>query len=264
MQILYAVMFAGLVGLFCGVLPGLAQKIFVSENDEKKELITSLLPGANCGGCGCAGCAAFAEALIGNNARIDSCCGGLSVENAGKLSDILGTEVLQKEKEVMTVMCCGNSSAAEKAYTYEGIKDNCIAVSLMYNSGDKACEYGCLGYGTCVNVCEYGAISIQNGVAVIDKEKCICCGKCEKVCPRHLIVRVPYTCNVKFACNNSNKGKAVRAVCKSGCLACGLCSKICPEKAITMENNLVHIDYKKCSCCGECVKKCPSGCLVEE
>ena len=36
---------------------------------------------------------------------------------------------------------------------------------------------------SCQKVCPRGAISFVNGRSVIDKEKCIKCGKCEKACP---------------------------------------------------------------------------------
>ena len=154
MQIIYAVIFAGLVGFVCGVLPGLAQRLFDLENDERKELVTSLLPGVNCGGCGCAGCAAFAEALLGNNARIDACCGGLLPENAEKLSDILGMEAAQKEKEVMTV-------------------DHSI----------------CVGCGLCAKVCPHKAITIKNKIVHIDENLCTGCGLCAKKCPKGCLVK---------------------------------------------------------------------------
>jgi electron transport complex protein RnfB len=41
-----------------------------------------------------------------------------------------------------------------------------------------------------------------------------------------------------------------------------MCAKACPSDAVTLEDNLVHIDHKKCMDygpeCGEvCVEKCP-------
>ena len=36
--------------------------------------------------------------------------------------------------------------------------------------GPKACSFGCTGFGSCVKVCDFDAIHVINGVAVVDKE----------------------------------------------------------------------------------------------
>jgi Fe-S-cluster-containing hydrogenase component 2 len=41
----------------------------------------------------------------------------------------------------------------------------------------------CVGCGACVGVCPVGAISLKNGVSVIDPKKCIKCGACMGMCP---------------------------------------------------------------------------------
>lgn len=46
----------------------------------------------------------------------------------------------------------------------------------------------CVACGTCVKVCPLHLISIEQGVfAKIDNDKCIGCGKCSKVCPASII-----------------------------------------------------------------------------
>ena len=112
-------------------------------------------------------------------------------------------------------------------------------------------------FGSCVAVCDFDAIHIENGIAMVDKEKCVACGKCVATCPKNLIELVPYEATVRVRCNSTSKGKDVKAVCQVGCIGCGLCMKNCASEAITLENNLAHIDYSKCIGCGVCVEKCP-------
>jgi len=45
----------------------------------------------------------------------------------------------------------------------------------------------CTSCKTCVYSCQSDAITIINGVAVIDPAKCTQCGKCVEVCPTNAI-----------------------------------------------------------------------------
>ena len=42
---------------------------------------------------------------------------------------------------------------------YEGEKD-CNAACAVPGAGPKACQYGCLGFGSCVAACEFDAIHL--------------------------------------------------------------------------------------------------------
>ena len=130
-------------------------------------------------------------------------------------------------------------------------------VNMMQNGGPKTCNYGCIGEGTCVKACPFDAIHIVDGVAVVDKEKCKACGKCIAVCPRHLIELIPYEQKHMVQCSSQDKGKDVMAACAVGCIGCRMCAKVCPAEAITVENNIAHIDSTKCVNCGACAEKCP-------
>ena len=95
---------------------------------------------------------------------------------------------------------------------------------------------GCLAH-RCEDVCPKGAISFDyNHVAHIDKNLCIECGQCSKVCPYSAIV------NRRRPCQNACKVKAI---------------------SINQENS-ASIDNEKCISCGACVYQCPFGAIMDK
>ena len=161
---------SGLGVVFGGFL-GYASKIFAVEEDPKVGEIMGVLPGANCGGCGFPGCSGCATAIAEGKAPVNACpVGGAKV--AAKVAAIMGVEAGSSEPQVAFVKCNGTCSNAKSKYKYEGISD-CVFASQLANSGSKGCTYGCLGLGSCVKVCDFGALSIVDGVAVVDEEKCV-------------------------------------------------------------------------------------------
>jgi ferredoxin len=119
-----------------------------------------------------------------------------------------------------------------------------------------------MGFGSCVDACQFDAIHVVDGVAVVDKETCVACGKCVSACPKNLIELIPYGAPKAVACNSKDKGKDVRVACKTGCIGCSICVKQCEAGAITVEDNLAKIDYSKCNGCGKCAEKCPQKIIV--
>lgn len=257
--ILIATAVIGIVGLLVGIgLVYIGNKFHV-EVDERETAIREVLPGNNCGACGYAGCDAVAAAIVKGEASAAACpVGGAPV--AAKINAIMGTSAEAAARRVAFVRCGGSCEHTSAKNTYIGIRD-CRAAALAGMHPWK-CDYGCMGYGSCAAVCPENAISIVDGVAVVNKEKCIGCGLCAKACPKNLIELVPYEQHVFVRCRNTDKGKDVKAACDVGCIGCRLCTKQCESGAVTVDNNLAHIDPSLCTNCGKCAEKCPQGTIA--
>jgi len=248
-----AAIFAAL-GIVFGILLAVASKVFAVKTDERVPEIIECLPGANCGGCGFSGCAALADAIVKGEAAPNA-CNACSVEGMRRIGEIMGMEVADPTPMYARVMCSGNCKTAVFKYRYEGATD-CIAAERI-GGGDKACPNGCIGLGTCVAACSYGAITVQDGVAVIDPAKCIGCGACAKICPKHIISVIPVSSKYVVACRSVENGATTRKQCSVGCISCRICEKNCPAGAITVNDFVATIDQSKCTGCGICAEKCP-------
>ncbi len=250
----------GIVGLFIGILLGVAGKFLSVPVDEREVAVRELLPGNNCGGCGFPGCDGLAKAIANGEAPVGQ-CPVASADAKTQIAELMGQTLKEDVKQVAFVACSGTCEKTEYKYNYYGIHD-CRKLALIPGHGEKKCEFGCMGYGSCVKECQFDAIHIINGVAVVDKDACVACGKCIRVCPNGLISLIPYAARAAVACNSREKGKAVKEACAAGCAGCTLCARVCEAGAITMENNLPHIDYEKCNGCGKCAEKCVQKSIV--
>ena len=259
MNIVYAVAVLGILGAVFGLLLAVASKVFEVKKDPREEAILSHLAGANCGGCGFPGCAGCAAAILAGNAPVNACAPA-GAENAAAIAAIMGQEAPSGERQVAFVRCNGGTNA-KKRFEYIGVKD-CISATKVAGS-PLECAFGCLGFGSCVAACQFGAMSIgPNGCAVVDPDKCTNCGACMKACPRKLIVPVPASKKVHVTCANRDKGKAAMSVCSNSCIGCGLCQKECKKDAIHVENGVAVIDYEKCVGCKLCTKVCPRDAIL--
>ena len=254
MNIVYAMGVLGVLGAVFGLVLAIASKVFEVKKDPREEAILSHLAGANCGGCGYPGCGGCAAAILAGDAPVTACAPA-GAENAAAIAEIMGMSAPTGERQVAFVRCNGGTNA-KKRYEYIGVQD-CISATKVAGS-PLECNFGCLGFGSCVKACQFGAISIgENGCAVVDPEKCTNCGACMKACPRKIITSVPVSKKVHVLCANQDKGKAAMSVCSNSCIGCGLCQKECKKDAIHVVNGVAVIDYEKCIGCKLCTKVCP-------
>ena len=257
--ILMAIIVVTVIGLIGAVILVAASIFMYVPVDERVEKITAVLAGANCGACGCAGCADYAKSIVEEGNAVNKCTPG-GAKTAAAIAEIMGQAAPTGERQVAFVRCNGGVNA-KKRFDYVGVQD-CLSATKVA-AGPLECNFGCLGFGSCVKACQFGAMSIgPNGAAVVDPEKCTNCGACMAACPRHLITSVPVSKKVHVACANQDKGKAAMSVCANSCIGCGLCQKECKKDAIHVENGVAVIDYDKCVGCKLCTKVCPRDAIL--
>ncbi len=266
--ILIAVCVLGLIGLASAIILYVVSHKFAVHEDPRIGQVSSVLPQANCGGCGYPGCAGFAAACVkaadGGSLEGKLCpVGGQPVMQ--QVADILGLSVEASAPKVAVVRCNGTCENRPRLVQFDGVKS--CRVQQMTGMGETGCGFGCLGCGDCVSKCQFDAIRMnpETGLPEVDEEKCTACGACAKACPRGIIeirLKGPKGRRVVVLCNNKDKGAVANKVCKASCIGCGKCVKTCEKfQAITLENNLAHIDAEKCKMCRKCEEACPKGAI---
>lgn len=257
--IVLAIVAVSVIGLICAVVLSVAAKFMSVPVDERFGPVRECLPGANCGACGYAGCDSYAQALVsGQETRANLCVPGAAAAAKG-ISELLGLAAGDVKPKIAAVRCNGNCSNTTDKYEYRSM-ESCKAAKLLFG-GKGSCTFGCMGLGDCAKACPQNAICIENGIAHVDPRKCIGCGICAKTCPNSVIEIVPADLKVLVMCNNKQKGAAAMKVCKASCIGCMKCAKTCQHEAVTVTDNLAHIDQDKCVGCGECAEACPKKCI---
>ena len=198
------------IGLTAAIILAVASKVLYVYEDPRIAQVESVLAGANCGGCGYPGCAGAAQGVVEGKAGATVCViGGDDV--ASNVAAIMGLDFSAMEKQIAFVDCTGGIRA-EEVYIYQGAKD-CRAQHMLY-SGSKMCPEGCLGFGTCVTACQFGAIEMgPNGYPVVDPALCTACGGCAQVCPRGVISILGMTARI----THLNETTDCLAPCRQRC-----------------------------------------------
>jgi NADPH-dependent glutamate synthase beta subunit-like oxidoreductase/NAD-dependent dihydropyrimidine dehydrogenase PreA subunit len=180
-----AILMMGGLGLGIGICLAVASKVFYVYVDPKIEAVEAALPGANCGGCGLPGCSANAQAIVEGKSTPGSCvAGGSDIGEA--IAKILGVSFEAREPDISRPGCTYGVEKADIKFSYDGLND-CRAAVLL-SGGMKVCNIGCIGLGSCMKTCMFGAISMgKDGLPVVDKKLCTGCGACERACPKRII-----------------------------------------------------------------------------
>jgi Na+-translocating ferredoxin:NAD+ oxidoreductase RNF subunit RnfB len=253
--------FSALLALAIGIALGFFQEKFKVVRDPLVDEVRAALPGANCGGCGFPGCDGYAEAVASRTAPPNRCSAG-GAATAAAVAKIIGSDA-KAEDLVSVLLCHGVKAKVAAKGDYVGVR-TCRASKLTTGS-IKACAWGCQGFGDCVAVCKFDALSMgEDGLPHVDHGQCTGCGMCAAECPQKLFTLVPRSRSGSIvACSNRNPVKTqVIKDCKAGCIKCENCVRSCPEQCITMVNGIPVTDYAKCTSCGTCVEKCPTKCYV--
>lgn len=154
-----------------------------------------------------------------------------------KIMALLGFNIQDEEDELMPLAAYAKSAKERESLSSQAltvVDEACSACVKVNYEVTNLCR-GCVGRPCMLN-CPKDAIVIANGKAVIDHQKCINCGKCQKACPYHAIIYQPIPCE-----------------------------EVCPVNAISKDKNgIEHINEEKCINCGKCMTSCPFGAIVEK
>lgn len=260
-SIIATVVVIAVLGLIGAILLLAVSKTLGVKEDGRLAYLVGILPGVNCGSCGFPGCESYAKALLEADAAPNACTVGGDVV-AEEVAAFLGVEAQSPVARKAIVSCKGSSQHINPHFEFEGVQSCRVFSTLFYSS--LSCPFGCLGFGDCVALCEFGAISITDDIASVDQALCIGCGKCISVCPRGVISMHEQRGSELISivtCKNTMNPKKTREVCSIGCIGCQKCVKECPVQAITVTDNLASIDSRRCIGCGTCVSTCPTSAI---
>ena len=251
----------GGVGLVFGTLIAIAHRYLKVWEDPRIDVVTDLLPGANCGACGFAGCRAFAEGVIEGRTQ-PAACTVSSPDGIVDIAAFLGVDAGAAVKRVARLLCAGGSHVALQRARYRGLA-TCSAAAAVAGGG-KACTWGCLGLADCQVACDFDAISMTpEGLALVDPERCTACGDCVEACPKDLFVLMPVDRRLIVQCRSLLEGDAAEDICQVACTACGRCAQDAPPGVIDIRGGLAVVNYERNAETGPAATaRCPTGAIV--
>lgn len=262
---LSAVISISAIGILFGLILSVAKIKLKVDKDPRIEQVNDALPGANCGACGQPGCMGYATKIVMEDEDITLCPVGDDAMLV-KIAEIMGKEVEAGGVSVIARLHCqGGHEVTVDRFEYKGPK-SCYAAHTFMESY-KVCQFGCLGFGDCVDSCPFDAMYMgDDGLPKIIDDKCTGCGNCVDACPRDILSLVPETFDTWVMCSNTEKAPVMKKGCSVGCIGCKICEKACRtnfednpdiDTAIKVINFNAEIDYDLCTNCHKCVEVCP-------
>jgi Na+-translocating ferredoxin:NAD+ oxidoreductase subunit B len=116
--------------------------------------------------------------------------------NAMYIDHLTGLPVIIDEKCVACGLCVKACPKKIIELRKKAKKDRKIYVACSNTDkggpARRACKVACIACSKCLNVCEFGAIKIENNLAYIDAYKCTFCRKCVSVCPTASILELNF------------------------------------------------------------------------
>ena len=256
-----AVAILGGVGLVFAILIALADRKLRVWEDPRIDAVAAMLPGANCGACGMPGCRAFAEKLVAGEAR-PAGCNVANADGRAAIASYLGVDAGESVKVVARMLCAGGSHVATQQAEYRGLA-TCAAAAAVAGGG-KGCAWGCLGLADCVRSCTFGAMAMsEDGIPVVDVERCTACGDCVEACPKELLSLMPIDRRLLVQCRNLIAGDAALEECRVACTACGKCVVDGAPGLISVASGLAVLDYDLNALADpRAAARCPTGAIV--
>jgi Na+-translocating ferredoxin:NAD+ oxidoreductase RNF subunit RnfB len=260
-MILAAVLILGGVGLAFAIMIAAANRKLSVWEDPRIDVVSNMLPGANCGACGMPGCRAFAEKLVSGGAQPAGCNVANDDTRAG-IASFLGVDAGSAIKIVARMHCAGGAHVSVQQAEYRGY-GTCSAAAMVA-AGGKGCAWGCLGLADCVRSCKFYAMYMNDdGIPVIDIEKCTACGDCVAACPKNLLALHPVDHRLLVQCRNLMMGDGVLEECAVACTACGKCVMDGAPGLISIASGVAVIDYDHNELAAmNAITRCPTGAIV--
>lgn len=256
-----AVLILSGVALVFAVLIALANRRLWVWEDPRIDVVSSLLPNANCGACGLPGCRAFAEQAVEGLVQPSQCTVGTD-ESHKAIAGFLGVEAGTAVRRVARLQCAGGHDVAGALAEYRGLQ-TCAAATAVAGGG-KGCAWGCLGLADCERVCDFGAITMTStGLPAVDPAKCTACGDCVEACPKGLFTMLPVDTHLLVQCKNLLNGDDVLEQCKVACTACGKCVQDAADGLISVASGVAVVNYDFDAQADQgAVARCPTGAIV--
>ncbi len=159
-----------------------------------------------------------------------------SAEEKDFLNDLI--EPFDADNGLCAVVKCSPERTNNKKLLEHSEMTDCRLFYEKYGK-ERFCQWGCIGYGTCVTFCPQQAIIIKNGTAVVT-DSCNGCGICVSHCPQNIIELIPREKEYFIQCSLPDGEQCDN--CSASCNSCGGCGK---DDTLTLE----------------IAKKCPRKCI---